>query len=85
MSPAAPRITSDELAQVTGDNDARRAERARINRDGVPAGGTLHVKVIANYAIAIGGNIAQPGESFVAAERAVRDAVARGLLEVVAR
>ncbi len=69
---------------MTGDNDAQRAEQARLEREGIIATPTmLHVRVIGETAIAVGDGVAPPGETFVAPEPAVRNAVARGLLEVV--
>lgn len=65
-------------------NTAKAAEQARLERDGEPTGGSVHVRVIADTAIVVGENVCPPGETFVAAEPAVRDAIARGLLEVIA-
>jgi len=59
---------------------ARKAEEARQVRDGDPPSGAVKVKVTGG-AVAVGGEVHESGATFTAPEEAVRDALARGLVE----
>ncbi len=64
-------------------NTPEKAEQARHERDGDPATGTVKVKVISEHPVSVGGKAHEPGATFTGPVDAVRDAVARGLLEQV--
>lgn len=65
------------------DNDARAAEQARRERDGDPVSGTLRVKALAT--VAVGDKVHEEGSTFTAPVAAVEQALARGLVEQVAK
>ena len=63
------------------------AEQARQARDGAvgvgEVGGVVKVEVVSEHPMSLAGQAHEPGATFQASEEAVRDALARGLVEKV--